>query len=353
MKYSRLSPALAVVAAASVALAVPGVSPAANPAKGKHVNAGPRADTGGAKRVLRTSAELTGTVYPNGQATSYHFQYGPTTAYGSETPAVPVGSGTAKVKVGQTIGGLVASATYHYRLVAINGNGTSLGKDRTFRAGGNRLKFVLPKKATAVYGQPFILSGTLTGPNAANQRVTLQASQYPYLQAFTSIGLPAVTNNLGGFSFRVTNLSASTEFRVATLSTRPLLSGVLKVPLTVHVTFGVRTSGHSGLVRLYGTVAPAITGVVVLFQVQKATRPSGKKESTNKWVSAGLQTLTKHGTRTLSRFSLITKILKNGRYRVYAQVRKGSIASGYSVNTIVIKAPPAISKKKHKKTQKS
>jgi predicted lipoprotein with Yx(FWY)xxD motif len=81
--------------------------------------------------------ELTGTVYDYGGAgatTTYHFEYGTTTAYGTSVPMpdADAGSGPASA-VSQQIGGLQANTTYHYRLVSTNSiEGTGFSADRTF-----------------------------------------------------------------------------------------------------------------------------------------------------------------------------------------------------------------------------
>src|SRR5204862_4655221 len=45
----------------------------------------PTATTGGVTGVTQTTARLHGTVKPNGQNTTWHFEIGPTTAYGAAT----------------------------------------------------------------------------------------------------------------------------------------------------------------------------------------------------------------------------------------------------------------------------
>jgi hypothetical protein len=68
--------------------------------------------------LTSTSATLQGGVYPNGNDTTYFWQYGTTTSYGQTTPATGIGSGTAPVAVTDTLTGLSSGTTYHYRLVA-------------------------------------------------------------------------------------------------------------------------------------------------------------------------------------------------------------------------------------------
>jgi len=78
----------------------------------------PQPTTGGVTQLGPNTATLTGAVNPQGQTTTYYFQYGPTTAYGSQTFAQLVPAGTALVPVSFTLFGLQQFATFHYRLVA-------------------------------------------------------------------------------------------------------------------------------------------------------------------------------------------------------------------------------------------
>jgi hypothetical protein len=82
--------------------------------------------------VVYTEAIVKSEINPQGLATTYHFEYGPTEAYGSETPELAAGSGSSNVKVGRFIEGLETGTTYHYRVVATNGDGATAGADHTF-----------------------------------------------------------------------------------------------------------------------------------------------------------------------------------------------------------------------------
>jgi hypothetical protein len=69
--------------------------------------------------VSSTQATFNGAVTPGGiYEASYYFEYGPTTGYGSSTPAVALGPGLTPQAVSSTVSGLVAATPYHYRLVA-------------------------------------------------------------------------------------------------------------------------------------------------------------------------------------------------------------------------------------------
>ncbi len=97
----------------------------------------PGATTGDAGGLTDIQASLAGTVNPQGELTSYAFQYGTTTAYGQQTGLGSAGSGTADVAVRDDLVGLTPGTTYHYRVIATNASGTTVGADRTFRTTGN------------------------------------------------------------------------------------------------------------------------------------------------------------------------------------------------------------------------
>jgi hypothetical protein len=99
------------------------------------VPSAPEVSTGDATAVTETSATLNGTVNPENQSTSFHFEYGTSSSYGSKTPDQTVSpTDYASHSVSGAVSGLTPGATYHYRLVATNGAGTTAGQDRTFTA---------------------------------------------------------------------------------------------------------------------------------------------------------------------------------------------------------------------------
>ena len=82
--------------------------------------------------VSQTSAGVQGTLNPAGLETTYEFQYGTSSAYGSSTTPQSAGSGTTVEREGATLTGLAPGTTYHYRLVATDSAGTAYGADQTF-----------------------------------------------------------------------------------------------------------------------------------------------------------------------------------------------------------------------------
>ena len=93
----------------------------------------PVVTTGAATDVTSTSANMNGTVNPNGSSTSAHFEFGTTTSYGSSTPPINAGSDNSDHPEPGSATNLQPNTTYHYRLVATNSAGTTNGADRTFK----------------------------------------------------------------------------------------------------------------------------------------------------------------------------------------------------------------------------
>src|SRR6185436_12203564 len=95
------------------------------------IQAPPEPLTGFATARTMTSDVLNGSVNPNGFASTAYFDYGPTTAYGSQTPVQPSGNGQSPVAVSNAVTGL-NPAGYHFRLVAGSVLGTNFGRDQFF-----------------------------------------------------------------------------------------------------------------------------------------------------------------------------------------------------------------------------
>ncbi len=94
----------------------------------------PNAHTEPASAVSGTGATLNGKIEANGLPTTYRFEYGTSTGYGSTAPSPEgsAGSGTAPQTVSTTVVGLRPEAIYHYRVVATNSDGTTYGTDQEF-----------------------------------------------------------------------------------------------------------------------------------------------------------------------------------------------------------------------------
>lgn len=255
-----------------------------------------------ATNVGQSSATLNGTVNPEGQATSYVFQYGTSSAYGSQTPSVSAGSGTKTVAVSAGIGALAPNTTYHYRLAATNVNGTSYSHDFSFRTAvlpAGVTLFALPGAIT--FGQLTSLSGRVLAPRPSHLTVTLQSAS-DRLGPWTDAGSAAVSSS-GVYSFASLSPAANTYYRVladGATSTVALVS--------VHFRVGLRVSRlhppRGSLVRFHGRVGPGQNGLPVLIQ---RLGPGG-------WHTIRRTRLGAAGGG-LSSYSVRIRIEKSGRYR--------------------------------------
>lgn len=84
--------------------------------------------------ITSSGAKLTGSFFGNGEETQYYFEWGPTSAYGEKTGLSDTGNVAAGVakQFSAEIEHLGVYSTYHYRVVASNGAGTSYGEDKRF-----------------------------------------------------------------------------------------------------------------------------------------------------------------------------------------------------------------------------
>src|SRR5262249_7031679 len=96
----------------------------------------PTATTSAATSIAQASATLQGSVDANGFATNAYFQYGTTTAYGSQTATQSVGTSMNPVSVSQAVYGLLCNTRYNYRVVAVAADGTLVpGANMTLTTG--------------------------------------------------------------------------------------------------------------------------------------------------------------------------------------------------------------------------
>jgi hypothetical protein len=160
-------------------------------------------DTNGVPRVAETvarnadekSVTIEATINPSGFGTSYHFEWGPTTAYGNDVPTdfEPfIGSGTEPVLVKAKITGLSEGTTYHYRVVATNSQGTTASADQEMetldRCGlpdGRCFELASPRDAG-----PIAIPGK---PNYNLELISQAAAQPGTLAYVVESGLPGAT----------------------------------------------------------------------------------------------------------------------------------------------------------------
>ena len=240
----------------------------------------PTVTTLAASSVTSVSATLNGSVNPSGLATTYYFQYGLTTSYGSTTTSTSAGSGTTAVSVNAAISGLTGGQTYHFRVVAVNSDGTSNGNDLTFIPGGAGVTTTTPSAIT-------MTTATGGGNVTYDGGATVSAKGV----CWATTANPVVTGNhttdgsgLGTFTSSITGLTANTTYHVRAYATNAngtfygeditfsTLCGIYSLPFTESFTNTTLPScwtqvdnQGSGQIWQFGTITgqspnPSLTG---------------------------------------------------------------------------------------------
>jgi hypothetical protein len=276
----------------------------------------PTVETRGASKITFSSARLAGRVDPNTEATTYYFQYGTTIALGTQTPAASAGGGNKAVGRTVDIAGLAPLTKYHYRIVARNNSGTTLGKRRTFTTRRQPLGVSLTASPNPVKAADSAtsLSGTLTGTNNAGRKVVLQASAWPFTSGFVNVSNEQVTNPQGQFLFPVLSVGVNTQYRVQ-MSDRPdVISPILLLGVKPYVSSKVNKKRvqRGKRIRFSGSVKPAAPDQQLAIQ----------KWNGSQWVTVGGAEIRSNGT-----FSRNQKIRRGGTYRVWTGSSAGQYAS--------------------------
>ena len=146
----------------------------------------PSATTGASSAVTSTGAKLAGTVNPGQVPTTYRFQFGKTTAYGSQTSTASAGSGASSVAAAGTLTGLAPQTTYHYRLVATSPDGTATGADRTFTTGQNVVATPPPGSSSFLGLRILTDSARLSRTGVASIRSSAPPPRSPVAEARSS-----------------------------------------------------------------------------------------------------------------------------------------------------------------------
>jgi hypothetical protein len=163
------------------------------------------------------SATVAGQVNPNAQQTSFTFEYGTSTSFGTISDVVALDDGDGLESVSATLTGLSSDTTYYYRVVATNATGTTVGAVRSFSTGPGGPPVVATGSA-AVTATTATLAGTVN-PHGSP---TAFAFEYGPTNAFGS--LSAVDNAGAGnggqpVSLVIGGLAPNTTYRYRVVAT--------------------------------------------------------------------------------------------------------------------------------------
>jgi phosphodiesterase/alkaline phosphatase D-like protein len=305
------------------------------------VGAAPTATTGSATNITTNSATLTGTVNPNGLATTVYFQWGTSPSYGNSTPSQSIGSGTSTVNVSANLSGLLPNTTYYYRIVASNSAGTTYGSGMSFRTNAvGAAPTATTGSATNITTNSATLTGTVN-PNGLATTVYFQWGTSPSYGNSTpsqSIGSGTstvnVSANLSGllpnttYYYRIvasnsagTTYGSGMSFRTNSAGTAPT------------ATTGSATNITTNSATLNGTVNP--NGLATTVYFQWGTSPSYGNSTPSQSIGSG--------TSTVNVSANLSGLLPNTTYyyRIVASNSAGTTyGSGMSFRTNAVGAAP-------------
>jgi hypothetical protein len=284
----------------------------------------PTATTGTASSIEAQSAVISATVNPEGAATEAYFQYGTSTSYGAESASAALPVGSKGVTVSEAISSLVANKTYHYRIVAVNANGTTTGLDATFKTTKIPLLLAITADPSpATYGGVVVVEGTLAGTDSGNQPVALQQNPFPYTAGFTQLGNTELTTSSGAYAFTIGSVLMNTEYRVVSLTTPSVISAVVDEGDAIAGSLSSHALGSHAhpRARFTGTVAPGI---------ETDAKVAIEKLDGTVWKLVG-GTLTSNSDHNgVATFSTVVHFRHAGFFRLYVQAVDGAHVSDTS-----------------------
>lgn len=220
--------------------------------------------------VANTTAAVSALVNPNGFSSTVRFEYGTTTSYGTLTSLQNIGGGTEDVSVGATLSGLQQDTLYHFRTVAANGNGTTLGADKTFSTAPRP-----PTATTSVATNVTSNSASLNGSVNAGGLATTYHFDYGlttgYGTSTSNVSAGSGTSDQAG-STDLASLQPNTlyHFRIVATNSRGTVNGADQVFTTLALPPGATTNAASEILfssaTLNGTIMPNGVASTVYFE---------------------------------------------------------------------------------------
>jgi hypothetical protein len=153
----------------------------------------PDAVTLPAKAITPANATLQGSVNPGGLPTLAWFEWGMDTNYGNFTAQTALSATNTSQVVSAVLGNLTPGYAWHFRMVAANSIGGSIGGDQSFVT-------LFPPAAL-----------TLPAGNISSMGATLNGTVYPNGQAVTAWFQWGLNTNYGNFT-SATNLPATNAY---------------------------------------------------------------------------------------------------------------------------------------------
>jgi CSLREA domain-containing protein len=223
---------------------------------GAYELAPPDVTTGEASAVTQSSATVAGKILPNARATTWHIDFGTTTAYGSQTPPQTLPGGLAAQAVTATLTGLATHTLIHYRLVATNADGTTGSADATFTT-------LAPNPAPRFSGV-IILKRALTTGKTGHVAVTIACPSTARTACTGTLAMTVkVKAHRGKRSRRKKPKTTTVTLARATFKIAPGKSKSIQLRLGSSGRSLLAAAGHGGLAVTLTATARDASGIVV------------------------------------------------------------------------------------------
>ena len=254
----------------------------------------PGATTGAATSVGTTTATLNGTVDPNSRDTTFYFEYGASTSYGTKTAVKSAGSGASPQNEAIGISKLQVGRTYHFRIVAKSDAGTTAGSDAIFTTSS------APVAVTADASPVAVTTATLRGQVTPNGISTTWWFEYG---TSVSYGQKTASRSAGSgttaraVSDAITKLKAGTSyhFRLVAQNSSGRVFGLDRVFTTVgapNATTGAAQSIGPDTAQLTGSLDTLGRSTTWWFDYGTTTKYGKSTTHRSAGSKAGTQTVT-------------------------------------------------------------
>jgi hypothetical protein len=162
-----------------------------------------------ASGITSNAATLNAAINPGSLTTTYYFEYGLTTSYGSWSATNTLAADSNAVPVSTGVAGLLPGTLYHVRVQAVNSDGVRNGADTNF---------------TTLATAPTVVTQSVSGLGGSN--ATLNASINPGGAATSCYFQYGLTTSYGNFSATNT-LAAGTNSAPVSIGITGLAAGTL------------------------------------------------------------------------------------------------------------------------------